>query len=181
MYCHKRRFAPGRASHLSIRLVSIAVILVPSSGSLLHGDIVRNDVKAYYGRVQSVGPQGVTLLTGCSGSAVQVIPLTDLNEVDFVPQRSVPRLTSSSSPSTAACNGPHGMLFTVAAKNGPNKLYLVGKSLAVRDGNAFLTLRDGTEIVAPSDAIDRFYYRDECFRFLQPDPSWSPVFKPKTP
>lgn len=170
-----------RALLRSTRVADLSVLVLIAGTVAGHSDTVRDHMKSYYGRVQSVGPQGVMLLNGCSGDDLRMITLTNLEEVDLGAPCSPPRLTSISSPSTAACNGPHGMLFTVVVRSGTNELALVANSLSLENGHATLTLRDGQQIVGSSTAIERFFYRDECFRFLRPDPAWNSVFAPKKP
>jgi hypothetical protein len=59
-------------------------------------------------------------------------------------------MSSSSSPSTAACNGPHGMLFTVVASRGENGVALFVPNVQISSGQVTLTLRSGQKITASS-------------------------------
>lgn len=179
MPCHRPRFFRDLTSYRLTRLVSTLIFFLLGSEIAVRADIVRDHAKAYYGRVQSAGAQGVVLLNGCSGADSRIISLSNLEEIDFGGPCSPPRVFSSSSPITAACDGPHGMLFTIVYASGDALQSLVATALVLDNGHVTLSLRNGTQIVGSSALIKRIYYQDQCFRFLRPDPAWNSVFTAK--
>jgi len=152
----------------------LSVFLVSSTRSF--ADTVHDHNREHYGRVSAISASGVTLLRGCSGSATEVIPLSDLEEIDFGGKCAPNGLSSSSSPSTAACTGAHGMFFTVVAKSGPNQVVLLAPSMNFSSGQITLTLRNGQKVTASSSVLQSVYYRDECVKFLTADPAWNSIY-----
>jgi hypothetical protein len=154
--------------------VLLSVFLVSCTHSF--ADTVHDHNRQHYGRVSSISASGVTLLRGCSGSATEVIPLSDLEEIEFGGQCAPNGLSSSSSPSTAACTGGHGMFFTVVAKSGSSQVVLVAPSMDFSSGSVTLTLRSGQKVTANSSVLQSVYYRDECLQFLRADPAWNSIY-----
>jgi hypothetical protein len=165
---------PSIPSALLDSCLLVSALLLPTPASF--ADTVHDHSREHYGRVSSISASGVTLLRGCSGSATEVIPLSNLEEIQFGGKCAPDGLSSSSSPSTAACNGGHGMFFTVVAKSGPNQVVLVVPSMDFSSGQFTLTLRSGQKVSASSSVLQSVYYRDECFSFLRADPVWNSIY-----
>jgi hypothetical protein len=100
----------------------LSVSLVSSTRSF--ADTVHDHNREHYGRVSAISAAGVTLLRGCSGSAPEVIPLSDLEEIDFGGKCAPNGLSSSSSPSTAACTGAQGCSSPLLPNRVQIRLYL---------------------------------------------------------
>lgn len=164
-------FKPSR------QLVSVALLAVmgylPGAG---FSATVTDHNRNHYGRVQSISPAGVALLVGCAGGASEVIPLSQLESVDFTGPCSPPRMQSSTSPSTAGCPGPHAMMFEVLAGEQPGWFTLTVPNVSLQNDVVTLTLRDGRQIAGAAGNVKRIFYQDTCLSTIRPDLAWGALF-----
>ena len=178
MFFRKQKFGHGRLSLRLKPVVLLYLVLILINIEYGRADHVVDHSKQYYGRVQSLDPNGVTLLMGCSGNDARLIGIPDLEEVDFDQQCTPPKLSSRTSPMKLPCRGAHAKLFTVTASSGETNVVLTARSVAMGKKRVMLTLRNGRRIVGSSDVIKHIYYSDQCLR-SEPDPVWQSIFESK--